>query len=350
MRKHFGVSDKVMPMPSGAVLNDVLSETIRSANMTDIWKHLPGSFLAGFLVMACSENPPPSADTGAVQAPARVTSQDTPAIAASTEAVPAAAIERAAQEEATVQPRPETLAKADVTAIDAGKPVPPPAPVQTEAERAKSSQTLAAEDAARTEAERKAGAEALAASKAEADQIAVAEAAARRRQEQEAQAEAARTQAVAEQARQAEAARAQAAAQAEEEAAAARTRAAEADAAASAAPVPADGIVTSGNWIKKKRTSKGSWSIVRENGALFVELDEDFSTRNAPDLKLFLSPLPASDVTRENAVNGSLLISLLDSNKGAQRYAIPDLTSLDGYRSILIHCEDYTVLWSAADL
>ena len=116
------------------------------------------------------------------------------------------------------------------------------------------------------------------------------------------------------------------------------------------ASAPADGVVTTGSWTKKKRVSKGTWSIVREDGALFVELDADFRTRGAPDLKLFLSPLSAADVNKNNALDGSHLISLLDSNKGAQRYAIPDIDTLDGYRSIIIHCEDYTILWSAADL
>ena len=120
--------------------------------------------------------------------------------------------------------------------------------------------------------------------------------------------------------------------------------------AVAAAPTAPDGVVASGTWIKKRRDSSGTWSIVRDNGALFVELDSDFKTRNAPDLKLFLSPLSAAEVTKSNAVEGSLMISLLKSNKGAQRYAIPAGNSLEQYQSILIHCEDYSVLWSAADL
>ncbi len=116
------------------------------------------------------------------------------------------------------------------------------------------------------------------------------------------------------------------------------------------ASAPADGLVTTGSWTKKKRVSKGTWSIVREDGGLFVELDADFRTRGAPDLKLFLSPFSAAEVNKNNALEGAHLISLLDSNKGAQRYVIPDIENLDGYRSIIIHCEDYTVLWSAADL
>ena len=118
---------------------------------------------------------------------------------------------------------------------------------------------------------------------------------------------------------------------------------------ATAAVIPDDGVLTTGTWIKKKRDSAGTWSITRKDGDLFVELDANFKTRNAPDLKLFLSPLAAADVNKNNALDGSLLISPLNSNKGAQKYQITE-TDLSTYKSILIHCEQYTVLWSAADL
>jgi len=113
---------------------------------------------------------------------------------------------------------------------------------------------------------------------------------------------------------------------------------------------PTDGVLVTGAWVKKKQVSGGKWLIVRENGALFVELDADFETRGAPDLKLFLSPLSAAEVNKDNAVDGALLISPLESNSGAQRYPIPADTELAAFQSIIIHCEQYTVLWSAADL
>ncbi|MFK8017134.1 MAG: DM13 domain-containing protein, partial [Gammaproteobacteria bacterium] len=80
------------------------------------------------------------------------------------------------------------------------------------------------------------------------------------------------------------------------------------------------------------------------------ELDDKFKTRNAPDLKLFLSPRAAGDVTPDNAVEGSVLISKLRKAKGAQRYALPDDLDLAQFETLVLHCEQYTKLWGVSPL
>ena len=112
----------------------------------------------------------------------------------------------------------------------------------------------------------------------------------------------------------------------------------------------ANGTLASGTWTKKSFKTKGSWTLSAENGVTTISLDDDFSTRNAPDLKIFLSPLSASEVKNKTAVPGSLLIAPLQSNKGQQSYVVPAGTDLSKYKSVIIHCEAYTKLWSAADL
>ncbi len=111
-----------------------------------------------------------------------------------------------------------------------------------------------------------------------------------------------------------------------------------------------DDVVPGGTWTKKNYSIEGSWSIVTTDEGQFLELDEKFKTRNAPDLKLFLSPLAAGDVTNKNAVAGSKLIAPLRKNKGAQRYKIPADTDLDDYQSLIIHCEKYSKLWGVSEL
>lgn len=106
----------------------------------------------------------------------------------------------------------------------------------------------------------------------------------------------------------------------------------------------------SGSWTKKSFKSAGDWSIVKEHGKTYVKLSDDFRTRNAPDLKIFLSPLAASDTTGKNATQGSVLVAPLTSNSGAQAYEIPEGVDLAQFKSVLIHCEQYSKLWSAADL
>ena len=112
----------------------------------------------------------------------------------------------------------------------------------------------------------------------------------------------------------------------------------------------ANGTLASGTWTKKSFKTKGSWTLSAENGVTTISLDDDFSTRNAPDLKIFLSPLSASEVKNKTAVPGSLLIAPLQSNKGQQSYVVPAGTDFSQYKSVIIHCEAYTKLWSAADL
>ncbi|MEL7486171.1 MAG: DM13 domain-containing protein [Pseudomonadota bacterium] len=112
----------------------------------------------------------------------------------------------------------------------------------------------------------------------------------------------------------------------------------------------AETVVAQGSWTKKSFKSAGTWSIVEKDGAMYVELSDDFKTRNAPDLKIFLSPTAASAANGKNATDGSVLIAPLSSNKGGQSYPIPAGVDLASYSSILIHCEAYSKLWSASDL
>jgi len=117
-----------------------------------------------------------------------------------------------------------------------------------------------------------------------------------------------------------------------------------------AAEENAEIVLNSGNWTKKSFKAEGTWSIVEIGDKRFVRLSEDFSTKRAPDLKIFLSPSTAGDASNKNATKGSILVSELTSNSGAQEYALPDGLDLSAYKSILIHCEQYSKLWSAADL
>ena len=106
----------------------------------------------------------------------------------------------------------------------------------------------------------------------------------------------------------------------------------------------------SGQWMKKSFKSSGTWEIYQEDGKTFVKLSSDFRTRNAPDLKIFLSPRAANQANGKNATDGSFRIAELTSNAGEQIYEIPASVNLADYKSILIHCEQYSKLWSASDL
>ena len=111
-----------------------------------------------------------------------------------------------------------------------------------------------------------------------------------------------------------------------------------------------DRPTTSGEWIKKTSKTKGTWTVSTVDGVTTISLDEKFSTKSAPDLKILLSPLTAKEAKNKTAINGSLVVSPLRSNEGAQSYTVPAGTDLSQYNSVLIHCEAYTKLWAAFDL
>ncbi len=121
-------------------------------------------------------------------------------------------------------------------------------------------------------------------------------------------------------------------------------------ASANAIEVTASGTIASGSWTKKSFKSSGTWTIYQEDGSTFVSLSDDFKTRKAPDLKIFLSPLSASSATGRNATDGAVLISSLENNRGGQVYKIPSSVNIADFNSILIHCEAYSKLWSASDI
>ena len=103
------------------------------------------------------------------------------------------------------------------------------------------------------------------------------------------------------------------------------------------------------SWTKKSFDVKGSWSVVEQGGKSWIVLADDFSTKKAPDLKLFLSKKSGAELNGKNAADG-VLIAKLDSHKGGQRYEIPANVDLSQYATLALHCEKYSKLWAVSSL
>lgn len=104
-------------------------------------------------------------------------------------------------------------------------------------------------------------------------------------------------------------------------------------------------LTQSGGWTDKQYSIKGDWSISKEGDKTILRLSDKFKTKGGPDLKLFLSKKSIDDVTGKTATDGSLLIAKLNKSKGAQEYVLPEGIDLNDYESLLIHCEQFSVLW-----
>ena len=97
--------------------------------------------------------------------------------------------------------------------------------------------------------------------------------------------------------------------------------------------------ITEGTWTKKSNKIKGSWAIEQREDGAYLVLDEDFKTRNAPDLKFMLTNNTVATVNGKNATQDALFIKNLKSTKGTQSYRLPD--NYGDYSTLLLHCEQF---------
>lgn len=112
----------------------------------------------------------------------------------------------------------------------------------------------------------------------------------------------------------------------------------------------ADGSLNSAFSSWGRPALQGDWKIVAEGGAHYIELSENFKAKNGPDVKIFLSPTPANQVTGKNAVNGSVLVQQISEFDGSARIAIPAGTDISQFQSLIFHCEAYSKLWGSSAL
>lgn len=113
----------------------------------------------------------------------------------------------------------------------------------------------------------------------------------------------------------------------------------------------ADGeVLQESSWTKKTYAIKGVAELKKEDGNRWLILKDDFKTKNAPDLKLFLSPIVIANISSDNVLDGAVLIAPLKKNKRGQSYLLPEGTDLSQFKSIVLHCEKYSKVWGGFDI
>lgn len=116
------------------------------------------------------------------------------------------------------------------------------------------------------------------------------------------------------------------------------------------AEIVAETIVASGEFSRKRKGTSGAWSIVETEAGRTLRIAEDFRTGRGPDIKVFLSPTTLDASNGANATEGSVLLGQLDSRRGAASFAIPAELDLSQFASVLIHCEEFSVLFGGSSL
>ncbi|MGD9501948.1 MAG: DM13 domain-containing protein [Methyloceanibacter sp.] len=81
-----------------------------------------------------------------------------------------------------------------------------------------------------------------------------------------------------------------------------------------------------------------------------VFLHEDFEVGPGPDFHVYL--VPAADIRDAGQVTGTMFVDLgrLRAFKGSQKYPIPAGVDLTKFPSVVIWCQQFSVLISPADL
>ena len=67
-------------------------------------------------------------------------------------------------------------------------------------------------------------------------------------------------------------------------------------------------------------------------------------------MKVFLSPQSIDAVNGKTAIDGAVLLGVLQNKKGGQDYIVPEGVDLANFGSVLVHCEAYSKLWGGGAL
>lgn len=98
-------------------------------------------------------------------------------------------------------------------------------------------------------------------------------------------------------------------------------------------------------WVEKQYDIKGGWDIVQRGDQTVIRFNNNFKTKNGPDLKVFLSKQNISNVNGNTATHDAVLLGALKSPRGEQEYVLPKGISVKDFQAVLIHCEKFSVLW-----
>lgn len=111
-------------------------------------------------------------------------------------------------------------------------------------------------------------------------------------------------------------------------------------------------VVAIGSFRDADRAHKGTGQatlVALPDGSVELQISA-FEVTNGPDLEVWLSSHP--DPERSADVSGNAWVSLgrLKGNVGDQAYAVPAGTDVSVYKSVVIWCEQFGVLFSPAAL
>ena len=120
-------------------------------------------------------------------------------------------------------------------------------------------------------------------------------------------------------------------------------------AAPSESPSASTKELASGSFRSLEHHTTGSARLIRlADGSVIVRL-EKLDTSNGPDVRVYLSSIPA-DRGLHDYGNGYVDLGALKGNRGSQNYRVPAGADLSKYKSLVIWCRRFTVGFAVAPL
>ena len=114
-------------------------------------------------------------------------------------------------------------------------------------------------------------------------------------------------------------------------------------------PQPGLQIVRSGSFHSLEHATTGRVIVLRRPAWRLILRLERLSTSNGPDLRVYLSHVPASSDLRAYRT-GFIDLGPLKGNRGSQNYAIPAGTDVSAFKSAVIWCRRFAVGFGVAPL
>jgi hypothetical protein len=105
-------------------------------------------------------------------------------------------------------------------------------------------------------------------------------------------------------------------------------------------------VVSEGTWVGADdfHFARGKALLIETEPGKFVVRVEEFSVRNGPDLFVYLSP------SADGFADGALNLGGLKATDGAFNYEVPEGTDVGQFKSVVVWCRQFAVLFGTATL
>ena len=108
-------------------------------------------------------------------------------------------------------------------------------------------------------------------------------------------------------------------------------------------------VKASGTFIDAEHPTKGTASIITENGKKYIQFDNQFKSDSGPDIFVILhkdDELPITGIKEADYVS----IAPLKKTSGTQKYEIPENVDLANFKSVAIWCRQFNATFGYAVL